>query len=233
MIAGIAAHGLRSGVRQTAKAGGPPSRSTRRVSLSAAAGSAISMLPQRQTAPSTLSSSRLISRRRSPGTRPGSGRGPRRYGGRRRASSVRSRSEIKMTAFARRARRPQSRDRPSRRRSRETFRPAADRPSTTSQALTRPVMFISHSRRLLPARRHLTPRRKTLLPIGAEVRTHLRSSSLALDHRRDATASAHSAQSLSSRSRSRSRPLRFPDPQAVVASWRIARRSPPDEGTGW
>ena len=53
----IVAHGLRSGAPQTASARRPPGRSTRRVSASAAAGSAISMYPNRQSTPSTESAS--------------------------------------------------------------------------------------------------------------------------------------------------------------------------------
>ena len=47
VIAGTADHGLRSAVAKTVNASGPPSRSTRRDSLDAAAGSAINMYPER------------------------------------------------------------------------------------------------------------------------------------------------------------------------------------------
>ena len=47
LIAGTADHGLRSAVAKTVNASGPPSRSTRRDSLDAAAGSAINMYPER------------------------------------------------------------------------------------------------------------------------------------------------------------------------------------------
>ena len=58
--AGASAHGLAASASHTASARRPPGRSTRRVSSSAASGSAISMYPQRHSTASTLATGRSI-----------------------------------------------------------------------------------------------------------------------------------------------------------------------------